>query len=717
MSNIAKAGCQFVFLIPLILLSGCQAATINSPLAIEIAAPEARTPAVPSPVVSFMAVSQSQQLVSGAVVTFAQPFVPGDVSAKNTLQAITFDGQKLATQVDWKATNKDGSRRHGIITVVLPDMQPQGRILIGLYKAPVQPLSGASRASETPPRNIRARVVLKIHGESYEAAFQKLAQQGMDRRWLTGSLATEWHVSGPVVNKSGQPSDRIWLQFYVRHYPISNKTRVEVIVENTWAFKSDPHSVTYDAQIFVDGKNVYSIQNLTHTDHARWRKVFWVGGTPKVYVRHDLGYLKATGAVPNYDPRIRVPASVVVNLYKRYVASDRNPMEVSIVMKAMGTTGGRADIGPLPSWTVLRLLTMDPRLMKVVRGIDSLAGSWPIHLRDEKTGRPVSLVNRPLLTIHPNMLDWPKNPLPHADYGEWPDNTNLRPDVSHEPSLAFIPYLLTGDYYYLEELQFWAAWNPLRTAPSYRGHGKGLMAWTQVRGQAWALRTLGQVAYITPDDNPMKTYWIQQLQNNLKWYNAHYTNNPNANKLGALHGLMPYNHHRALAPWQDDYFTWMMSYLVDLGFDNARPMLEYKSQFPVGRMTAPGYCWVFASAYYLNVRESAHSRFYETFARVYAENVNRYADGSVDITKLPCGSEAMARQLGKRYKAGDMSGYPWSPEGYPSYMQPALAAAVDAGYPGAMEAWRIFANRTTKPDYSSHPTYAIVPRKLFPPRR
>lgn len=717
MKNIATLLRQLVFLVPFVALSGCQAATPNLPFSLGAEAPARpatpEKPEVPDPVVSFMAVSQSQEPVTESVVTFGQPFVPGDVPGNGTLQAITFNGQKLPTQIDWKATNKDGSHRHGIITVALPDLPPEGAVLVGLYSTQSGPQPGQVRTQKIPLPDIQARVVLEIHGERYVAAFQKLVEQGADRRWLLGPLATEWHVSGPVVNKSGQPHDRIWVQFYVRHYPTVDKTRVEVIVENTWAFKPDPHSVTYDAQIFVNNQKIYSIPNLVHTDHARWRKVFWTDGEPKVYVRHDLAYLKATGAIPNYDPDIRVPESAVVDLYQRFLASNRQPMGVSIVMKAMGTTGSRADIGPLPNWTALRLLTMDPRLIEVNQTIDSLAGSWPIHLRDEDTGLPVSLEDHPMLTVHPNLLHWSKNPLPPADYGEWPDNTDLRPDVSHEPSLAFVSYLLTGDYYFLEELQFWATWNPLRTSPYYRDGAKGLMAWTQVRGQAWSLRTLGQVAYITPDDNPMKDYWQRQLQNNIKWYNAHYSDNPNANKLGFLVGRMPYNNGRGLAPWQDDYFTWAIGYLVDLGFDNARSMLKYKAKLSVGRMVAPGYCWVFGAVYSLNVRESEGSPFYDTFARAYAESVNRYSsDDGIDITQLVCGSAAMADQLGENYKAGDMSGYPWSPQGFPAFMQPALAAAVDVGVPHAEAAWCTFMNRTTKPDYSGTPAWAIVPRKF-----
>jgi hypothetical protein len=44
-------------------------------------------------------------------------------------------------------------------------------------------------------------------------------------------------------------------------------------------------------------------------------------------------------------------------------------------------------------------------------------------------------------------------------------------------------------------------------------------------------------------------------------------------------------------------------------------------------------------------------------------------------------------------------------------MQPALAVAATSGIPNAQAAWNIFIKRSVKPDYSSEPEWAIVPRE------
>ena len=50
-------------------------------------------------------------------------------------------------------------------------------------------------------------------------------------------------------------------------------------------------------------------------------------------------------------------------------------------------------------------------------------------------------------------------PLPMREYQSTvpgPGQSPLIPDNAHQPSLAYVPYLLTGDRFYAEEMAFWA---------------------------------------------------------------------------------------------------------------------------------------------------------------------------------------------------------------------------------------------------------------------
>jgi len=123
-----------------------------------------------------------------------------------------------------------------------------------------------------------------------------------------------------------------------------------------------------------------------------------------------------------------------------------------------------------------------------------------------------------------------KDAFPPVTIGENP----WTPEVAHHPSLFYVPYLITGDHFYLEEQQFWTAWILGSVDPNYREADKALVASNQLRGQAWSLRTLGETVVVTPDRHPLKAYFSAKMTNNLNWYAAHYPNNHKSGDLSPL---------------------------------------------------------------------------------------------------------------------------------------------------------------------------------------
>jgi hypothetical protein len=225
----------------------------------------------------------------------------------------------------------------------------------------------------------------------------------------------------------------------------------------------------------------------------------------------------------------------------------------------------------------------------------------------------------------------------------------------------------------------------------------------QVRAQAWALRTIAEAAYISPDKDSLKANFNNVVNNNLDWYNTTYTNNAAANKLGFIDSgfSIVYNNGTGIAPWQDDFFTAAVGHVAELGFAKASSLLAWKSQFPIGRMTAQGACWIDGAIYTLQVRDTDSSPYYTTMGQAYAKS------HSSDFDLLQCNSGAMASSLG--LQVGEMTGWAYLPTGYPSNMQPALAYAAGTGASGKA-AWAVFANRYIKPDYRYAPQFDIVPR-------
>ncbi|MCW7540228.1 hypothetical protein OOT46_20555 [Aquabacterium sp. A7-Y] len=698
-------------------------------------------PAVGSALTTLQVRSTSTSDQASVPISFGQTFPPGHIAASQGLALRLPDGRQLPVQLDAKATHADGSLRHAVISTVLPglaDGQTQTLTLLSLAE---RRATAAGDPEDLLDQGFTASVQVRLGGVSYLASADALLRSADRTPWLAGPIADEWLVSAPLTTAQGAAHPHLNARFAVRHYPGTGRARVDVVIENNWAYEPDPQNLVYDVEVRVGGQPVYTKTGLTHYHHARWRKTFWWGEAPQVHLRHDPVYLIASRALPSYDTSITVSSTALDQLASRWTDADKEPMGVGIVTPYMPTTGGRGDIAPLPQWAAMYLLSQDARARDVTLGTSDLAGSWSIHYRDKATGLPASILQYPYMALLGTPGD-KVNPATRKSEAFPPCATAdacsspYSPDTAHQPSLSYLPYLVTGDHYHLEELQFWANYNLLLMNPWYRQAGKGIVASQQVRGQAWSLRTLGQTAYITPDKHPMKSYFVGRVADNLAYYNANYTQGqPNA--LGVIDGTglyafnaivygTPAGDLTGLAPWQDDFFTWSVGHLAELGFADAQPLLAWKAKFPVGRMTAPGFCWVDGAAYAMAVRPTGtKGPLFGSLAEVYAatfqdgqltggSNALPVHPAGLKYLDQPCGSQAQAdwrtATSGRTWLAGEMTGYASYEAGMPSNLQPALAVAATFGLPQAREAWAVFAARSVKPDYSIGPQWAVVPR-------
>jgi len=81
-----------------------------------------------------------------------------------------------------------------------------------------------------------------------------------------------------------------------------------------------------------------------------------------------------------------------------------------------------------------------------------------------------------------------------------------------------VPYLLTGDRYYAEEMAFWANYTMIRTYP---GDGvrssTGIIENNEVRGYGWGLRNIVDAAAMYADASAVRSYLVAKVTNNLQW--------------------------------------------------------------------------------------------------------------------------------------------------------------------------------------------------------
>jgi hypothetical protein len=679
---------------------------------------------------SVAAVNLSGRGLRDAPMTFGEPFRGGDIPKGETVTAY-MDSQALPTQVDAKATYPDGSMRHAVLTVLLPSLDAHASKKLALR--PVRTATAAGSAitlADVLGSAFDASIDLKIGGRSWTLDARKLIEQAQGNSscksfgkecatWLSGPLVSEWIVGGPVVDARGMPHPHLAVYFAVRAYgpaPV-NRVRVDVIVENDWAYAADPQNVTYDVAVSVGGKQVYEVKDLTHYLQTRWHKAFWWGQADRVYAQQDSTYLQATKAVPRYQ---NVPASDAW-LAKQIQACA--PMDHCDQTRNMSNVGAQSGIGPLPRWTSAYVIKPTYRAFKWMLANNDALGSYPVHYRDQTTGNWISVEDHPCVTT---IWHDPPKTCPVAPHGndrlpKCPEHADCKvpwkANIAHVPAAAYVAYMVTGDWYYLTEMSNWANWELLGQNQSYRGYTKGYIHRLPLRAQGWGLRTLGYTAWILPDHDPFKAYFNQVVANNIAWYNQQYTDNPDANKLHIVTNgssiVYPNDGERrtGIATWQNSFFVWSVGNLSDLGFAGADRLLGWVGQFPIELMTSPDYCWTLASWYELRVRDTEHSPLYGSISEVYAKNFP-------ELRGVACNSPPMWQYMSDKrrnkhqFTKDQMSGYPWSPTGFPANFQIGLAVAADSKIANAKKAWSIFANRATQPDYSQAPQFAVIPRYL-----
>jgi hypothetical protein len=506
--------------------------------------------------------------------------------------------------------------------------------------------------------------------------------------WLKGSVATEFSLTAPLLDaETGKPQRQLAARFDVRVFAGGQRIRTDVVLENDWTYESAPGNVNYDIAVTEKGAVVYQASNVGLYQHARWHKVFWLGPAPVAIVRYDVPYFLRSRIVWNYDTSVRISEPELTREAKRLADADIGPTGPAFITQYMPMTGGRDDIGPLPRWTAIYLLSQDPRARAAMLANADAAGGIPIHYRDRPTGEPVSL------DLHPGIaLVFGKSTGKDALPGVTDGDTPWTPDAAHQPSLAYVPYLVTGDRFYLDELLYWANWDMGGVDPAYREGSKGLIHWNQIRGQAWSLRTLGEAAMALPDNHPMKAYFDQKLQNNLQWYVDNYPRNRDRQKTSPLGWLERPDVPGSTAPWQDDFMALVVGHLAEAGYPLAEEFFRWQAQATVGRWThdADGYCRTLAPAYYINVRTKA-GELIQDWRTLMREN-------GPDLRTCPA-----------RFPEDS---YPEAPAGYVAYAEAMLALSSDFRIPGAKEAYQSLhaESPTLTRAQADDPSWAISPR-------
>lgn len=630
-------------------------------------------------------------------VTFGQPFRAGDW--QHTTQGLVAKVDEVAVplQADEISSHRDGSARFAVLSAQLNNLQPGQTKIINLYtgsktintaNVPANPDWNLELEAQVYDSN--GNVVANLVAQPQAQLAAQIAS-GAGRR-LTGAVANEYTVALPFKDKtSGIQHPHLTARLHTRLVDGGQRIRTDVVMENTRTWTPNPGNITYSFAVKRNGSTLYTQPKFTHYHHARWHKVLWTGASaePQARVRHHMPYFMASKAVWNYDLNLKVSETSLANDYASLAKARTDqaalgPMGNGLLEKYFPMTGGRSEIGPYPRWTANYLISQDPRAKEVMLSIAESAAAVPVHYRDEATGYPLDLDKYPTVSINSN---WSSPVLPALVDGV----TIWEPDIAHQASYAYVPYLITGESFYLDELMFWASWNAASPNPTYRGGGLGLAKDNQVRGQAWAMRALGETYRALPDNHPRKSYFTGRLQVNLEWYSKEYPSNVNSTSIYPLNAIPKPDEPHLTSPWQNDYLAIVFAQLADNNDPYAKQFLDWISKFNIGRFNseAQGFCTARAPGYYWSILDSNKAP-YTGWGSLY----QAIYPGEVCSSSLP------------------IEGYPEWAGGYAASARAMLAAASNSGVTGAAATYTKWKTMTPlmDSDFANNPTFAIVPR-------
>lgn len=487
-----------------------------------------------------------------------------------------FDGLEvggLSTQTDVKTRWSDGSIRFAVVSAQVGAE--------GDYTLAATADGPGSFTQATP--SITA--LFQKDGEWYYAYMPNLAWED---RWLDGPLVQEGRMAASVHH---WPSDteypHLRVVFDLRTYA-DGQERLDFTVENTLDAPGGCLE-RYDFLLFDEDRVVYSRENIEHPYLTRWRQTV------------DLG-LQASSVTSDFEPAI---AAGAVPRYMNLVTDDRpwaggpdfDILGPGSLSRDMEAHGGRPEVAPYPDWAARFLVHGRAEQRDFVLRHGDLAGSWPVHVR-ELDGQMVSIDLRPNYWLDPRAPegDRPAGNLWDRNLYDWSTGRGMTPDNAHQPSLAYIPYLTTGDRYYADEMAFWANYVLLSTWQDVfynaRNGSAGILESNQIRGIGWGLRNITDAAAYLPDSDPMKAHFTQKVMNNLAWLDNYA--NQHQTPLGSMwenrrleNFWDGFNHKTWLGLWEQNYLAWAIDHANKQGFEGGLIHRDRIAQFQLGLFRNP----------------------------------------------------------------------------------------------------------------------------------
>jgi hypothetical protein len=442
----------------------------------------------------------------------------------------------LQTQTDVKTRWPDGSIRFAVVSTRIP--------AAGSYALTTATVSAGSFTPVWPTITLD----LVIGGMTWTASAGTFSSANL---WLDGPVVNEARVKA-VPKAGGTPHPQLEVIFDIRSY-LAGGFRIDVTVQNVRDAVTMDKAAATGVALKVNGSTIWSHGAVTTYSMTRWRHVEWTGATEAsitpdfepTFSAGTLPRIMSSAAKPTYDL-----SGANYDLMGGRPPSGFPAIAYGQMNPDMAAGGGRQEIGAVNWWEASYLVGKTSNLRSTVLRNGDLSGAWSNHLA-KPDGTMIKLGdsgydptawwwdgrapagNRPLAPLNASGNFQGSREGLTCDTDTGCAGVASRYNEEHVPAPMFVPYLLTGDRYYLDQAKFWATRAILASSPgwfetdpvNFPGWRRGRNGPTgnerildfagMTREFAWPLRLVAFAAWMTPDADSDKSYLKTTVQNNL----------------------------------------------------------------------------------------------------------------------------------------------------------------------------------------------------------
>jgi len=671
----------------------------------------------------------SSVAVQNYPLQIGRAFRSGEI-ASGSCPAFSLAGTSLRTQADIKNRWPDGSVKFAVLSALVPSVPAATRTTVQI-SAGACVTGGSADATRLLDTARNFDVLLEFSGAvTATVSVRDMIAAGAGKTWMSGPVTSSWVVADHTGKRFDVGSDSfrsLRPVIHVQQWEGLDLYRVRVILEAIDTTKLQDQSYSIRVSTGLSSRTVqYESPVFTHTAGSRWTKEFWIGSAKPVAqlgINHNIGYLASTYAIPNYDSSVVLSSTAITNIKNQWNAASKGPFAAGMWTQYMPTTGGRSDIGLFPSWHVAMLFSDDPQLQEIVAQQSDLAGAWKMHFRSgldrpfddvraqRGLGLPVSRDGYPTQFLYTGNGYLNNSSVAISDRFNVISpsaNSGWVGDGAHQPDPWYSMYLVSGDYWYLEQLQFWASWGLFISSPGSETWASGrspkdTIIHDQTRGIAWVLRTRARAAWASPDGSAERAYFVRATEQALRemegvrigtsadpirswWAGAAFMQgNPlrfwSRGDAGMRQGITATDVATGASAWEHSMLIQSLGHVVELGF-GANELLAWISQSWISIITTPGVDPRHMADYRIPVTKDTGG-FFQDWIDAFDGYTNWTSSWETNVKDLETGTTILAT----------------------------AAVSFLKSQPGGAAAWEwVSANGYSKATWNENPKMAILPR-------